>query len=110
MSPQPQPQLPIPHVYYTNSLQASYVELLQKLLPRVIKIEADEEMPDCCFVEDMAVVVGDVAVVASPGAASRRGEVGPVRWASLGSIFIGFVSVVLCAVLLLLLLGSRHCC
>jgi dimethylargininase len=35
-------------------------------------------MPDCVFVEDTAVVVDEVAVMARPGAASRRGETAAV--------------------------------
>ena len=40
----------------------------------VIRLPADEAHPDCCFVEDTAVVLDEVAVIASPGAAARRGE------------------------------------
>jgi dimethylargininase len=41
-------------------------------------LPADERFPDGCFVEDTAVVVGDVALVTRPGAISRRGEVDAV--------------------------------
>lgn len=40
----------------------------------VIRLPTDPAYPDCCFVEDTAVVLDEVAVIASPGAASRRGE------------------------------------
>lgn len=40
----------------------------------VIRLPADPAHPDCCFVEDTAVVLDEVAVIASPGVASRRGE------------------------------------
>lgn len=40
----------------------------------VIRLPADSAYPDCCFVEDTAVVLDEVAVIASLGAASRRGE------------------------------------
>ncbi len=40
----------------------------------VIRLPADPAYPDCCFVEDTAVVLDEVAVIASPGAVSRRGE------------------------------------
>lgn len=46
---------------------------------RIEKIAADNHYPDCVFVEDTAVVLGDVAVIARPGAPSRLGEVGPVH-------------------------------
>jgi dimethylargininase len=38
-----------------------------------------DDHPDAVFVEDAAVVVDEVAVVARPGAASRRGEVATVE-------------------------------
>lgn len=45
---------------------------------RVEVVPPDELHPDCLFIEDTAVVVGDVAVVTLPGAAARRGETPPV--------------------------------
>lgn len=41
-------------------------------------LPGDPDYPDCVFIEDAAVVVGDVAVATRPGAEARRGEVGPV--------------------------------
>lgn len=40
----------------------------------VLALPADEDSPDCCFIEDTAVVIGDRALVTHPGAPSRRGE------------------------------------
>ena len=37
----------------------------------VIQLPADEAHPDCCFVEDTAVVLDELAVIASPGAPAR---------------------------------------
>ena len=45
----------------------------------VVTLDEDEDFPDGCFVEDTAVVVGDTAVVAMPGAVSRRGETEAVK-------------------------------
>ena len=50
-----------------------YVEEIARLA-RVIEIPADERFPDCCFVEDTAVVIGGRAVLNRLGAPSRRGE------------------------------------
>src|SRR5689334_152385 len=47
----------------------------------VIRLPADENHPDCCFVEDTAVVLDELAVIAAPGAASRRGETAAVALA-----------------------------
>jgi len=41
---------------------------------RVERLPADPGMPDCVFVEDIAIVVPEIAIVTRPGAASRRGE------------------------------------
>jgi len=41
-------------------------------------LAGDSDYPDCVFIEDTAVVVGEIAVATRPGAESRRGEVGPV--------------------------------
>jgi len=54
------------HAAYTAALRACGVAV--ELLP------ADDACPDCVFVEDTAVVVGDVALVTRPGAPSRRAE------------------------------------
>lgn len=56
-----------------------YCETLQKLGLQLIYIEADDSYPDCGFVEDTAIVVGDVAVISRMGAPSRRGEEVEVR-------------------------------
>lgn len=41
----------------------------------VERLPADADMPDSVFVEDIAIVLPEVAIVTRPGAASRRGEV-----------------------------------
>jgi dimethylargininase len=41
-------------------------------------VPPDDAHPDCVFIEDTAVIIGSVAVIARPGAPSRRGETGPV--------------------------------
>ncbi len=40
----------------------------------VVTLPAIEAHPDCCFVEDCALVVDGVALVTRPGAETRRGE------------------------------------
>lgn len=57
----------------------AYVALLERLGRRVVHVEAAPEHPDGAFVEDAVVVVGDLAVLTRPGAASRRGEVASVE-------------------------------
>ena len=51
-----------------------YVAALEAEGFRTLQIDADDTQPDCVFIEDAVVMLGQVAVVASPGAESRRGE------------------------------------
>jgi len=53
----------------------AYAALLRSLGLEVVELPADPAFPDCCFVEDVAVVLDEVALLTRPGAASRRGEV-----------------------------------
>ncbi len=56
----------------------NYISLLEKLVPEVIRLEADPDHPDCNFIEDTSVIVGNIAVISRMGAAVRRGEEVPV--------------------------------
>jgi dimethylargininase len=56
-----------------------YCELLRRAGVEVLTLEACDDNPDCCFVADTAVVLDEVAVIASPGAASRRAEITAVE-------------------------------
>lgn len=42
-------------------------------------VERDDDLPDSVYVEDAVVVFDDLAVLTSPGAATRRGETDAVR-------------------------------
>ncbi|MGH8077404.1 MAG: dimethylarginine dimethylaminohydrolase family protein [Lysobacter sp.] len=55
-----------------------YQRVLASLGCRVLVLEAEPTMPDAVFVEDVAVVLDEVAVMTRPGAESRRGEVASV--------------------------------
>uniref|UniRef100_A0A5F9C3S3 Dimethylarginine dimethylaminohydrolase 1 n=1 Tax=Oryctolagus cuniculus TaxID=9986 RepID=A0A5F9C3S3_RABIT len=53
-----------------------YVGVLgSKLGLQVVELPADESLPDCVFVEDVAVVCEETALITRPGAPSRRKEV-----------------------------------
>jgi dimethylargininase len=58
------------HSAYCDALTGCGLEL--------IVLEADERYPDGCFVEDTAIVTGEVAVITRPGAQSRTGEEGEI--------------------------------
>jgi dimethylargininase len=62
---------------YARAVQehAAYEDALRTLGCRVKRLPDLPDHPDSVFVEDTAVVFDQVAVIARPGAASRRGEV-----------------------------------
>lgn len=60
---------------------AAYASLLAELGLEVVEVQADPAFPDCCFVEDVAVVLDGLAVMTRPGAESRRGEIPAVEQA-----------------------------
>lgn len=51
-----------------------YIHVLEKLIPNVIRLEADSNHPDCNFIEDTSIIVGDIAVISRMGALERQGE------------------------------------
>lgn len=57
---------------------AGYTALLASIGCEVMALPPDDTSPDCVFVEDVAIVLPEIAVLARPGAPSRRGEVPPV--------------------------------
>lgn len=59
----------------------AYVSALRSFGVAVEELPPDDAYPDCCFVEDCAVVARGVALITNPGAPSRRGEPPAVRGA-----------------------------
>ncbi len=57
---------------------AAYCQALADAGWALLEVPAAPDHPDSVFVEDMVVVVGDLAVLASPGAEQRRGELSAV--------------------------------
>jgi len=51
-----------------------YCRVLQACGAEVLILEVNRDMPDCAFVEDTAIVLDEVAVLASMGPVSRRSE------------------------------------
>lgn len=56
-----------------------YCDLLRKWDVNLLTIPASDTYPDCCFVQDTAVILDEVCVVASMGAITRQGEVSEVE-------------------------------
>jgi dimethylargininase len=53
---------------------AAYEAALIALGVRIDQLPAENAYPDAVFVEDVALVLDEIAIVTAPGAASRRGE------------------------------------
>jgi dimethylargininase len=59
------------HAQYCAALRAAGVEL--------VELPPDQDHPDACFVQDTAVVLGSLAVIARFGVESREGEQEAIR-------------------------------
>lgn len=58
-----------------RSQHVQYEELLAALGCTVHRLPAEPELPDSVFVEDIAIVLDELAVITRPGAESRRPEI-----------------------------------
>ncbi|KAK3087896.1 hypothetical protein FSP39_012247 [Pinctada imbricata] len=67
------------HIEKAREEYFQLVETLKKCDLRVIELEEEEDYPDCCFVDDCAVVIGGTALITRPGMKTRQGEVGEIR-------------------------------
>jgi dimethylargininase len=63
------------NVERARAQHADYERALERLGCTVERLPAGSQMPDSVFVEDIAVVFDELAIVTRPGARSRRGEV-----------------------------------
>jgi len=52
----------------------AYIEAFKKCGCNVLVLEADDRYPDSTFVEDVAIVTENCAIITKPGAKSRKGE------------------------------------
>lgn len=58
---------------------AAYCQALASLGCRVERLPAEPDLPDSVFVEDVALVLNELAILTHPGAASRRPEVAKIQ-------------------------------
>jgi dimethylargininase len=65
-------------VRLASAQHADYTRALAGLGCDVVALPGDPASPDCVFVEDVAIVVDEIAVVTRPGAESRRAETAAV--------------------------------
>jgi dimethylargininase len=70
-SQQPRPEI---DAGLARRQHAAYRAALRRAGLDLIELPPDEAHPDACFVQDTAVIYGTLAVIARPGAESRRGE------------------------------------
>ena len=68
------PELGKPDYEKALKQHAAYIEALKKCGVDVTVLDADEDYPDSCFVEDVAVLTKNAAIITNPGAPSRNGE------------------------------------
>ena len=61
---------------YTQMLlqHQAYTDILRSLGLEVTVLQAEPKHPDAYFVEDVAIVTRDIAVITNPGAQARKGE------------------------------------
>src|SRR5579884_454077 len=60
---------------------ARYEACLRELGVHVLSLDADPDLPDSLFVEDAAIVLDEVAIIARPATAARRPEVAAIAQA-----------------------------
>ena len=68
------PELGKPDYELAVKQHNAYIEALKQCGVQVTELEALEEYPDACFVEDVAVLNRKCAIITNPGAPSRNGE------------------------------------
>lgn len=73
------PELGRPDYQLALRQHAAYIHALERCGLEVRILPAQDDFPDSCFVEDVAVCTPTFAVITRPGADSRRGEIAGVR-------------------------------
>ena len=72
--------LGLPNYKQTIIQHQSYIDALTKCGLDVHVLEPCEEYPDSTFVEDVALITPNCAIITRPGAPSRRGEVSEIEF------------------------------
>lgn len=72
-------ELGAPDLALAREQHQAYSSALEKCGITLSILRSDDNYPDSTFVEDTAVLTSSCAILASPGAASRRGELGAIE-------------------------------
>ena len=71
--------LGIPDYELALQQHRAYIQALDSCGLEVLVLESNEDYPDSTFIEDVAVLTPDCAVITNPGAPSRKGEINGLR-------------------------------
>lgn len=66
-------------IQLTREQHRRYCQTLQQLGLTLLQVDADDRLPDCCFVEDTAIVAGETAIITRMQAPSRVLETAAVK-------------------------------
>lgn len=68
------PELGKPNFELALKQHDAYIKALESCGVKVTVLDALEEYPDSCFVEDTGVLTSNCAIISNPGASTRKGE------------------------------------
>ncbi len=71
--------LGIPDYKKALAQHADYIEALEECGLEVLVLGPDEQFPDSTFVEDVALLTKNCAIITNPGAPSRKGETAAIK-------------------------------
>ncbi len=72
-------KLGLPNYEKALAQHAEYIKVLEECGLEVLVLKKDEQYPDSTFVEDVALLTRDCAIITNPGAPLRRGETTEIR-------------------------------
>ncbi|MBA7544107.1 N(G),N(G)-dimethylarginine dimethylaminohydrolase [subsurface metagenome] len=71
--------LGLPDYQKARSQHQDYIKALQECGLEVLILPADEDFPDSTFIEDVALLTKDCAIIMNPGAKTRKGEITDIK-------------------------------
>lgn len=71
--------LGLPNYQKALEQHSEYIKALEVCGLEVLILPADERFPDSTFVEDIALLTPECAIITNPGASSRKGEIAEIK-------------------------------